>query len=102
MFQLVGSRLWDIANGQMYTLISHEKFYLIHLGLLERDLKDWPKYPSILKLFFDSVPKLWISKSFTFDISNQNTSSCCGLNLQQLYKWTNKMIFSTVMPLFSQ
>lgn len=36
MFQLVGSRLWDAADGQMYTLIGHEKLYLIHLGLLER------------------------------------------------------------------
>lgn len=54
MFQLVDSRLWDAADGQMYTLIGHEKLYLIHLGLLERDLKlkDQPKYPSILKLFW--------------------------------------------------
>lgn len=82
MFQLVGSRLWDITNGQMYTPISREILYLIHFGLLERDLKDRPKYPFILKLFFDSVPKLWISKSFIFDISNQNTSGSCSLNLQ--------------------
>lgn len=54
MFQLVGSRMWDATDGQMCTLISHEKLYLIHLGLFERDfkLKVLSKYPPILKLFW--------------------------------------------------
>lgn len=82
MFQLVGSRMWDATDCQMYPLISHEKLYVIHLGLLERDLKlkVQSKYPLILKLSFGLIPKIWMLKTFTFDLSSQNMADPHGLN----------------------
>lgn len=80
-FQLVGSRMWYETDGQMYSLISHETFYLINFALLERYFKVLIKTLSNFGTSFGLISQIWLLMSFTFDLSSQNMAGPHGLNL---------------------